>query len=720
MGDIHKVLSGTKSVAKKTIVSIMSVLLVFTTIVVANTQQAKAESIWNGQDYVYAYKEPSSNAHKSVRTEVTYTEERGHTYANVKITYNPDSESWASYPYLWFTVPEVFQEPEFIIHNGTEYRSWRGDSPWAVRAAKRWVASKTGTNDRTGEEDSRASSFQGELEKMVDIKRGRYDDSVNNRPVLDALALYQQSIYITREAPFNGPKVISYKAKVEPNNKGYRTAVLAGLFKETAPTYNRHIGKITVIPTDPPPMNTVNEPVRPEITEVTNVDNLTQPEIETVKQKIEDANRELINNGTITGISVNNKGVATVTYKDNTRDSIASAELVRQTPPPPVPVIPPTGSSLVNVGEYKVRVPNDKIKVNNPYSLTQQEREAIKQKLMDLNEGAIDGRIHSVKFERVDGSGKVTRTVARNVDYSIGYNLNDTITHLAESGGDRQSVPINLFAEDANSSSNTQPAPISEDERRKAKEQIDALPNLSTEEKNTFKDRITNADTRDKINETVKAASDRDREIADAKLELEKAKAKGKEDINNLINLSTTDKERYANQINALTYPDNTKADVERIVANAKAENLAIAKQSAKESLADIEPTIFAKYENRIDSATTVEDLPAIVDAARLEDAKKKAKEQVERLELDPAKKREYINEIENAPDASTAYAALEKAKADAYKEEAHRKIDQIPGLSDEGKRGFKDKINEATNIDDINAVIFDAENKGKKRRNKA
>ncbi len=694
--------------SREAVAVLISILLVFGVLVSLNAPYANADGIYNNGRYEYAYKESRDLAKNTVQVDVKYTTKgegsNQKTYADVTYTFNPSGELWLN-PLYWFTVPQAFKEPEYINMNGKEFHSW---ADWESNVHGRYLASKS-QNELTGEHDTSKHGFFYEFDKMSGIKSygaDKYDNTGNTYNIVEKFRSATKTIYISHENV--GHKIVTVRYRAEVKSKNTEAGLLGGVFQPFK-SYRRQVGIFSFTPGDPPPLSEVTTPKLPQKTQVANLDRLTAEEQDTVATKIREANADLVANGTITSVTVDDKGNATVTYKDGSRDIIPSTSLVRQTPPPPVPA---DGTEIVEVGGLRVVVPKRKMKVGNAENLTNPERLAIREKFYELNRGRHGSGIDYVILDYADGSGSATKALQEGV-YAVNSSLRGSIIIRDADMTNRVNIPNTYFATTENENPSTEPAPVTNDEKQKAKDSVNKLTNLTPEEIRNFHDRIDSATTREEIDTVVDEAVARHNAVEEAKTNLEKAKQKGKEDINGLIDLSDEEKRSFIDRINALTYP-KTPADVEAIVNEAKARDLANAKENAKASLNDIDPAIKNNYVGRIDGANTRDEIKALVDAARLEDAKAKAIQGVRDLHLPADKETEFINNINNAPNAGVAYAELEKAKAEAKKDEARKKVNAIPGLDQGAKDEFLHEIDEANTTDALDSIVFRAEQKGK------
>ena len=211
-------------------------------------------------------------------------------------------------------------------------------------------------------------------------------------------------------------------------------------------------------------------------------------------------------------------------------------------------------------------------------------------------------------------------------------------------------------------------------------------------------------------------------------LDLKDAKDKAKEEIGKLPNLTDDEKQPYIDRVNDAT----TIPEVEKALEDAKkadAAKLKDAKDKAKEeigklpNLTDDEKAPFIK---QVDDATTIPEVEKALedakkaDAAKLKDAKDKAKEEIGKLpNLTDDEKAPFIKQVDDATTIPEVEKAVEDAKnADdlkAYKEKAKEEIGNLPNLDDQEKEDFKDKVDEQTDKPGVDKVVEEAKAKDKK-----
>ena len=117
----------------------------------------------------------------------------------------------------------------------------------------------------------------------------------------------------------------------------------------------------------------VTPAVPKEKTPVENPTNLTEKEKETVKKKLEEANKGNFPSGT--KVEIGPDGTATITYPDNSQDKIKGSDLVVKKKVKPI------------ADQVTPEVPKEKTPVENPTNLTKEEKEIVKKKVEKANKG---------------------------------------------------------------------------------------------------------------------------------------------------------------------------------------------------------------------------------------------------------------------------------------------------------------------------------------------
>ena len=190
-------------------------------------------------------------------------------------------------------------------------------------------------------------------------------------------------------------------------------------------------------------VKTVNIPT--EKVPVKDLNNLSEDEKAQVKKNVEDANKTLIDNGVT--VTVDNKGNATITYLDKSTYEISSTDLVEKT--------------NTDADKNEPKVPSDKVKVDNPNKLTEDEKSEVVKAVEDANK---------------DENGKSTLPEGSKV--TVGDNGDVTVTYP---DGSKDTIPGDKVVEgksDAKSDADKNEPKVSGD-----KVKVDDLNKLTDSEK---------------------------------------------------------------------------------------------------------------------------------------------------------------------------------------------------------------------------------------------
>ena len=268
-----------------------------------------------------------------------------------------------------------------------------------------------------------------------------------------------------------------------------------------------------------------------------------------------------------------------------------------------------------------------------------------------------------------------------------------------------------------------------------AKDAIDKMVNLSDKEKQDFKDALDNVRDIKNVQPILDEAAKKDAE------NLKAAQDKGKQDIDAMNNLSKEEKDAFKAEIDAT----KDKKNVQPIVDKAQKQNdLNKLKEDANKIIDGLDNVDKDKLKDQIKDATTEEEVNKIVEDAKKDDAAKQAeKDKVEKDPLDKAKDEankvidtlpnvdkdklkedikdatteEEINKIVEDAKKDDAAKQAEKDKAeqdakdalDKSKDDAKKEIDKLPSLKPEDKDKIKDAIDKAEDGKAIDKIVDDA-----------
>ena len=281
--------------------------------------------------------------------------------------------------------------------------------------------------------------------------------------------------------------------------------------------------------------------------------------------------------------------------------------------------------------------------------------------------------------------------------------------------------------------------------KKKAKEIINGLKNLETKERNNFNTQVDSAQDENKINQLVQEAKDKDKANADKKA-LDEAKKKAKEIINKLQNLSNEEKKQFTEDNKGSVDKANTKEDVDKQIKEAQkkdADNkkaLDQAKNKAKEEIGKLKhlsPKEKEDFGKEIDKAKNDTEIQKQVEEAKkkdLENAKKEATKEIEdSKELTQEEQNEAKNKIKGADSSdkvdkivadyakkeSERKAKKEKDEADKLKEEYKKELNKIKDIDEPTKKELEKIIDNANSKAELDSILQEAKAKAKQKQAK-
>ena len=658
----------------------------------------------------------------------------------VTLTYNaPDNPNekapifWSGRPFHWFTVPEGTEELgndyKLTLTNGSgvtnEYTNWNG---WESNS--RFIHSKYNNNPDAWERHNTTTgetlrktpfvSLNSEFNKFLGDYNNRWYDNSNmpTQEIMHDLRAKSRSIYADWEKRAAGTVTVTYTTKVtDPVNTKELTFGM-GVYQElNRQQYARvETVKLPVLYK----LNELFEPKVPERTGVANPNQLTDDEVNAIKAKIWAANvnneNELLstnklfkdnlkdssNNGA-NSISIDKAtGDATITYKDDTTDTIKGSELVYEKPKSSKD---DTSSAELKTDDSQgIKYYIKPVTVKDYNGITPDDRNRALDSF--LHENFNDTGYRSYKNGiRYFLKGYFKKEVELNVgtnSVQIGFDsMDNLIVKRSFNNATLATIPKeHLFLK---------PTFDVDAARTEANKVIDSLDNLYPKEKSDFKAEIGKATNRDGIEKVLNKAQSKANENA---VELAKMKKAANDKINALGYLTKDEKEAAIAKVNSATIKQNdatvdkvspdtdanreaTKARLDSVVAELEKKNLAKAKEEAVNNINNISDENLPqaekdKYIKKIKDATEVG--PAIKDGT-------------------------VLNIVKEAQEAASAKEAeRKKAEADKVRQQYKDMINQIPGLTDEEKKQYNDAIDKATSTDEMDAIVDFAKLSGERK----
>ncbi|CIY72231.1 putative surface anchored protein (pseudogene) [Streptococcus pneumoniae] len=663
------------------------------------------------------------DVNKEIQIDVDWSQySKTNPYVKVTYKFNGGYGASALYHYgggrpeFWFTTPIGVKEPRRVtLYNtgtgpqGRVMTSWKGSQGWISlsnsvgsryqneEAAKALNAGDPTKwewyNDTTGES---GKTYRGDLDAMFWWRMG---DTIAGKP--GDQAIYQlfkdntKSFYADWERAAHQSITIEAEYEVvDPTLKNERYTLDFGAGVKVG-----HAGSLRsrfkVAAEQVPALYKNTEFFEPKIPDrlgVGNTTNLTQKEKDKLKEKIWEANQDNTSSSLPErqnkfvdnlkdgkeGIQIGNDGTATITYLDGSTDVIPGGALVYKDIDAAEPSDGTNGTYYYHISPYPVA---------NLDNISDEEIEKALQKFYEVNGMTFNGDLISSV-----GNGVSDNFVGKFLSpYKKG---GTTFQHVSILNGDRTSTGVSIPKGALFKLKATFNDADATEAKVKGNETIDKLTFLSPKEKEVFKKELKGKTSQEDINSVVNKAISRnsanEKGIAEKKLEVKKG-------IDALTYLTNAEKEELRKKVDdqGIADPENadgsegkaldhTKSLLDKILTDATATNLAKAKEKAKEQIEKIKdsltPEKVEEFKNKIESADSV------------------------------SKIEEILKEAETLKAKTEAQKA--KDEADKLKEEYKKKIDQIPGLSDEDKTNYKKQIDEATSKDQLDRILKDAEEK--------
>ena len=663
------------------------------------------------------------NVDKEIGIQVDWSQySKTNPYVKVTYKYNGGygAEALNNYgggrPDFWFTTPKGASEPTSIIlknlntgPSGREMTSWSGEKPWVSftnsvgsRYQNAGDADALNNGDPTKWERYNDSTketgrtYRGDLNTMFWRRIGdNIEGSLSEQGIYQSFKDHTKTMYSDWQKAADPTATIEATYKVVDPTLKNGTLTLefgAGVKVGHAGSLVTHFKTVTV---EVPVLYKDSELFEvkvPERTGVGKTEALTETEKADIKEKIKKAN-ETNTSSAIPGnnhnkfidnlkdgednIVIGNDGTATITYLDGSQDKIPGTSLVYEKQDASKTETVTKGNFTYNKNPYPV---DD---INN---IKNEEFDAALKNFQDINKMTF-------------GMNDFGVTVIRSVNGVNANPFNGNYIEITKTKGNYYGVGSILSGND-DQALGTIPK---EDLFRpkfdfngaieKGEKAIDALDYLSPKEKDALKNELATKTTQDEINEVVKKAIEKN-SANESGIEAKKREIKDK--INNAKYLTKDEKDKFLKLVDnqkitddptagsSVTPLDYTKGLLDKIGQQVDAKNLEEAKKKAKAEIEKIkddltDPTA-DDYNRRIDNPNT--------------DTTSKVEEIVTE-----AKKQKGQKDKEKA-----------KNEADTLKEEYKKKIDQIPGLTDDQRTEYKKQIDNATSKGQLDNIIKDAE----------
>ena len=721
------------------------------TVLGPSSQIVKANGITttsaSGKTTVYAHGEnvqglrgTSTSIYNVYQMEVDtskYTKEN--PVVTVTLTFNkPNQDGQPSVflggrPMYWFTVPEAVQElggtNEFTLNNKNGTKKFSNWGSWGTNS--RFVQGIHATtwkknNDTSGESLGKwpRESIDADFNKVLGLNNdGWYDNgTMPTQDIMKDLRAKSQSIYVDWEGRAAGTVTVTYTTRVTDPKNTKELTIGMGVYQPSNALQHARVETIKL-----PVLYKLNEafePKVPERTEVTNPTNLTDDEVNAIKDKIWNANQDNNSNllttnnafkdnveGGKNSIAINKAtGTATITYKDGTADTIEGSKLIYKKTEPATPVTPPTPSpGTVAPDGLVTRDGNsfyiDPLEVDDFNHISSNDRNLAKEKFKNAN-------LTAVGLQEYGERGGVSKNNLKpNVNFS----------RLPDGGRNRASIDFrgsNDFISLYNQANNQEIGVIHKEylfkqkpkptfdvtaARDEANKLIDSLDNLYPSEKESYTNDINKKSTRADIETVVNQAKTKDTENA---VELAKLKKEANDKINALSYLTKEEKEEAIKKINSATIKQGD-AHVDSAATNNKGD-IDTSRGDTRDRLNSVVNELV-----RIDLGRArqkaIETIDNIPDEDLSTDKKTEYKKQIANAtEVGPASKEGTIlNVVETAQkEAADALAKRRKEEADKVRQQYKDEIAAIPGLTEEERNEYKKEIDNAPSVGAMESIV--------------
>ena len=676
-----------------------------------------------------------------------YTKEN--PVVTVNLTFNPKNQDgqpsifWSGRPMHWFTVPEGTEELgndnkfSLINANGTaEFNNW---SNWGTNS--RFVQGTHATtwkknNNTTGESLGKwpRESINAEFNKVLGLNNDNWYkyEPVDVRNKLKDLQSKSQSIYIDWEPRAAKTVTVSYTTKVKDPENTKELTIGMGIYQPSNAQQYAHVETIKL-----PVLYKLNEafePKVPERTEVTNPTNLTDDEVNAIKDKIWNVNQD--NNSNL--LTTNNAfkdnlkdgknsididkatGKATITYKDDTTDTIEGSKLIYKKTEPAKPVTPSTPTTdIVDedglVTHNGISFYSAPVEVESLGNITQKDRENATKRFIDANV------TEAGKTELADFSGVSKNNLKPKVNFNLPTGRRDRAVFIISNSETQLTVKNQngngvlgyipkeyLFKEKPKPTFDVAAA------RTEANNVIDSLDNLYPGEKDSYKREIATKSIRAEIEAVVKKATDKATENA---VKLAEMKKEANDKINALNYLTKEEKVAAIKKINSATIKQGD-ADVDSAATTTKTDTDANREATKARLNSIVDGLVATNLQKAKEKATeTINNIP---DEDLSTDKKTKYIAAINgATEVGPASKEGTIlNIVDKAQkEASDALAKRRKEEADKVRQQYKDEIAAIPGLTEDEKTGYNNAIDSAPSVEEMESIVNFAKLAGERKK---
>ncbi len=319
-------------------------------------------------------------------------------YYKVEYQFNSQGEWWGGRPFWWESVPKdvdivdnkvTLHKDEQLTGDGGSKQTGAtyGKDAWNQSASRFWFSKNT-----------EKTEFENNWKRMTG-EAGGYDNSGDTYNTSTAYMNDTSALIINWESRGNRKSKISFVIKLKDKTEPLKFA--AGVYQVMG-NWHYTVGKVEIAPTLPEYSKEL-ELNYPQATEIATFGQPTESERDKILSKLWDANKSNTDvlkklkgmEQTQTeadfkkAVKVNNDGSATITYKDDSKDTISKENLTKR-------YVPLSERTKIT---YPALTP-----VKNTSSLDSTEKTQVENAIKNANQNK------NIKSVTVDGNGKATIT----------------------------------------------------------------------------------------------------------------------------------------------------------------------------------------------------------------------------------------------------------------------------------------------------------------------
>lgn len=372
----------------------------------ATMQATYAEGIKHGDNsYIYSNRDRATNAESYVTMNFVPVDKDGKgidnnpdrasfgSYYTVEYTFNQDGEWWGGRPFWWGSLPKGV-----TIDGNIEFS--RNDTPEQETASfEEWKGEKS-SRFYFANDAAHKQQFNDNWTRMTG--QDAYNNDGKTLDLSKEYAAQSQGLFINWEK--RGKHKTQFKFRIKLEDKNTPLYFAAGVYQVMG-NWHYTMGK-TLLPVTLPSYADTDELAYPDKPRV--IGEYGKPSAEEKKQITNDLweknkdNKDLLShlkgkptdeNGFNAAVTINDDGSATVTYADDSKDTIHKANLTRRY------------TKLSDI--TKLKYP-ERTLVKNPTALSDSEKAEIEKKITAAQDEATKKLIEKVQVDKANGNATIT------------------------------------------------------------------------------------------------------------------------------------------------------------------------------------------------------------------------------------------------------------------------------------------------------------------------